>query len=443
MGVADLKRLGELLVDLHGQHEHQSLFRADAARLALDAYAAHDALLAAYEEAWRTAERLRHRRRELDAAAADYARQADYLDFQLAEFEQLQPRAGEIAELEADERRLAHAETLAGDAAQAYALLYEGQGDESPALLAQLRDVQRRLAALAEYETEFADAPARLEEQKTILQELAFTLREYAERTQADPERLNEVITRLEALRKLLRKHGGSEEALLAAWAAMQAERDRLTHDDAERQTISAELIRAEKLVRAAGEKLRAGRQAAAEQLGKKVATLLHELKMEKARFEVTVTPLETPAGHGLDAVEFLLAANPGLPPAPLRKVGSGGELSRVMLAIKSVLAARDAIPTLVFDEIDAGISGETARRVGKLMEKLAGTHQLLCITHHAAIAARAGAHASVRKAARRGATFTEIIPLAPEERLEELARMMGGDLAAPAARELARQLMA
>jgi DNA repair protein RecN (Recombination protein N) len=180
-----------------------------------------------------------------------------------------------------------------------------------------------------------------------------------------------------------------------------------------------------------------------ADRFGKAIIHLLHELRMEKARFQVTIEPLPEPVAEGLDEVDFLLAANPGLPPAPLRKVASGGEISRVMLALKSALAARDAIGTLVFDEIDTGLSGETARRVGTLMEKLGQSHQILCITHHAPIAARAVRHASVRKRVGRDATYTDIVAVEGQERLDELARMMGSDAGTEAARELARQLMA
>ena len=443
VGVSELKQVGELLIDFHGQHEHQSLFRPAAAREALDAFADNGNLLDAYHRIWEEAAGLRRRQRELEAAGQDFDRRLDYLSFQLDEIEKLKPQPGEIAALEHEERRLARADALARAAAESFGLLYEGLDEDHPAVLAQLRDVARRLAEILEVEPEFAASLAQLEESKAVLEDLAFTLRDYADQVQADPQRLDEAITRLEAIRRLTRKHGGSEETLFEAWKTMADERDQMSRDDAERETIGAALSEAEGRLRESGEALSRSRRQAAERFGKTIAALLRELRMEKARFEVVLEPLGEPGAEGLDGVDFLLAANPGLPPAPLRKIASGGEISRVMLALKSALAARDAIPTLVFDEIDAGLSGETARRVGHLMEKLAESHQVLCITHHAPIAARAARHASVRKTLRHGATFTDIIPVQGQERLEELARMMGSEAGTEAARELARQLMA
>jgi DNA repair protein RecN (Recombination protein N) len=441
VGVADLARLGELLIDFHGQHDHQSLMRKGAAREALDAYAGNEALIETYAAAWETVGRLERRQAEMEAAARDFQQRADYLDFQLEELDKLNPRPGEMAELEQEERRLAGAESLAQAAGEAYGLLYDGL-DEQPALLALLKDVQRRVAALGEVEPSFAEALGRLEEQKAGLEDLAYALRDYAETTQADPQRLNEAIERREALKRLTRKHGGSEEGLQEAWRAMREERRRMDLDREESGTIAARLAEGRRALLEAGKRLSQARGKAAGRFAKEAAARLAELNMEKARFDVRLEKLAEPMSHGLDEVDFLLAANPGLPPAPLRKVGSGGELSRVMLALKSTLAARDRIPTLVFDEIDTGVSGETARRVGGMLEKLGDSHQILCITHHAPIAARAGHHVSVRKRAIDGATFTEVVALDKAGRLEELARMMGGEGSRTAARKLARELM-
>ncbi len=441
VGVADLKSLGEALVDFHGQHEHQSLFRPDAARIALDDWAGHEELLSNYRAAWDDERHLRRRCVELEDAARDFEKRADWLDFQLEELDKLAPRAGEMAELEQEEKRLAHAEALGRAAGEAYALLYEG-ADEQASALAQIREVRRRVAELAEIETEFAAALAALGDHEGGLEDLAYALRDYRDRIEADPQRLNDVIARLESIRRLARKHGGGEAELLAAWQTLRAEREQMTRDDAERRQIEAECERAEKKLRKAGEALTAARAAAADRFGRAVESALKQLNMEKARLAVTLEPLGEAGADGADRVEFLLAANPGLPPAPLRRIGSGGEISRVMLAIKSAMAGRDTIPTLVFDEIDAGVSGEAARRVAALLEKLAATHQILCITHLAPIAARAATHVSVRKSIRGKATFTETVPLGGDDRVEELARMMGGDGSARSARDLAKQLM-
>lgn len=441
VGVSDLKALGEALVDFHGQHEHQSLFRPDAARIALDDWAGHESLLTNYRAAWEDERRLRRRRAELEEAARDFEKRAEWLDFQLEELDKLKPEAGEMIRLEQEEKRLAHAEALGRAAGEAYGLLYEG-ADEQASALAQIREVRRRVAELAEIEPEFADALTKLGDHESGLEDLAYALRDYRDRIEADPQRLNDVITRLESIRRLARKHGGGEAEMLVAWENLRAEREQMTRDDADRRQIEAELDRATKKLNKAAEALTSARQSAAERFGKSVESALKQLNMEKARLAVTIEPLGETGADGADRVEFLLAANPGLPPAPLRRIGSGGEISRVMLAIKSALAGRDTIPTLVFDEIDAGVSGEAARRVAALLEKLSSSHQILCITHLAPIAARAAAHVSVRKSIRGKSTFTETVPLSNDDRVEELARMMGGDGNARSARDLAKQLM-
>lgn len=440
-GVGDLKRLGELLVDLHGQHEHQSLFHAAAHRNALDAYAGHEKILDKYRSIWDKVVALRRRSDELEESSRDFEKRLDFLNFQIAEIEKINPVPGEMASLENEEKHLAHAESLARLAAESYSLLYEGLGHEQPSILKQIMDVAHRVAEISDVESNLASLSPILEEIKVQLEDMAHALRDYSDKTQADPQRLDEVINRLESIRRLVRKHGGTEETLFQEWETMCSQRDKMNFDETERREIGEKLAGETRLLMDSAERLRHSRIKAADKMRKEIQTLLRSLAMEKAQFDIQITPLETPESTGQDAVEFLLAANPGLPAAPLRKVASGGELSRVMLAIKSVMAERDAIPTLVFDEIDAGISGEVSRHVGKVMEKLSESHQILCITHHAAIAARAGHHIAVRKALRRGKTYTELCTLEGEERLKELAHMMGGkDI--QAALSLAHQLM-
>jgi len=442
VAAGELKRVGELLVDFHGQHEHQSLFHTPAHLAALDAFGGHRDLIDRYSRSYNEVQSLRRRKRELDDAARDFEKRLDYLNYQIEEIENLDPKPGEIAELEQEEKRLAHAETLARAAADAYALLYEGdEGKDRMPVIQLIDQVSRLVDEIAEVEPGFTEPASSLGETRVSLQELAFSLRDYSERTNADPGRLDELIARLESLRHLTRKHGGTEESLFAALEEMKKDRAKMTRDDAERREIDGKLDRKEKGLEGKAAELSRKRKKAEERFSKKIMSLLEGMAMKKARFTVSMSSLDRPGPEGMDRVEFLLAANPGLPAAPLRKVASGGELSRVMLAIKSMLADRDAIPTMIFDEIDAGISGETCGRVGRVMEKLAASHQLICITHHAPIAARAGTHVSVRKTTRRGRTFTELVPLAGKTRLEELARMLGGKDTA-AALDLARELL-
>lgn len=438
VNVADLKTISRNLVDLHGQHEHQSLFHTPAHRAALDAYGDHDKILENYRNAYERLTRLRKRKKELDDAAADFEKRLDYLDYQLEEISGINPEPGEVYELEREEKRLAHAEELISRASEAYKMLYE---NEDGAILTQLGEVTRLVEDIAGVEAEFEQPLSSLREASVLLEELSISLRDYAENTEIDPGRLNEVIGRMESIRRLIRKHGGSEESLFEALEHMKSEREQMTRDDAERKKISGEIIRAEQEVMETGKKLSEKRVAAGKKMQKEIRKIIRELAMEKAEFEIRLESMEDPTPNGMEKVEFLFSANPGMPAAPLRKIASGGELSRVMLGIKSALASRDSIPTLIFDEIDAGISGDVCRRVGQVMEKLSESHQIVCITHHAAIAARAAKHVSVRKDIRKGKTYTELVFLEKEERLQELAHMLGGR-DSRAAVTLAKQLM-
>ncbi|MBI3735583.1 DNA repair protein RecN, partial [Candidatus Sumerlaeota bacterium] len=446
VNVGDLKRLGELLADLHGQHEHQSLFHPSAQRAALDAFGAHEDLLAKYGEKYATYTGLARRREELLRQAEDFEKRLDYLTFQIEELEEVNPRAGELAELEADETRLSHAENLARAAQEAYAILYEGGDDDARTALSALGTAGRALDQIARLDPTMKDLPARIQELETLVQDFAAELRDYMEKCEPDPQRLEQIVDRVDAIKRLMRKHAATtEEELAAKLAKLLAERDRMNLDERERNEIEGKLARAKEDLIGSSDKLTKARAAAAKTFSAEVMKTLAQVGMEKANFTVDLARAENAeefGPDGADRIEFLLAANVGEGTNPLRSVASGGELSRVMLAIKTALAARDAIATLVFDEIDAGISGQTAARVGRLMEKLAESHQIICITHHASIAARATHHLSVRKSERQGRTVTSVLALGAEERVEELAQMMGDEGQSAAGRKLAKQLM-
>ncbi len=443
VNVGDLKLAGELLADLHGQHEHQSLFHASAQRAALDAFADHDALLAKYRAKFEAMQSLKKRRDELATEAADFEKRMDFLSFQIGELESANPRGDELDELAAEERRLAHAETLARAANEAYSALYEGERDDSKTVVALLGEISRALMQIAKHDPTREGWVTRLTEIETLTQDLAAELRDYAATCEADPKRLDAVVERSELLRRLIRKHGVNAETELPAFlAGLREERDRMEHDDRERGEIGTKLEKAQADAREAAAKLSKSRATAAKKLSAEVTATLAQVAMEKAEFKIALNPLAELSADGADAVEFLLAANVGEGTHPLRETASGGELSRAMLAIKTALAARDGVPTLVFDEIDAGISGQTAARVGKLMESLARARQVICITHHASIAARAGRHLSVSKSEKDGRTRVTVATLDSESRLGELAGLMGGDSQNAAGRKLAKQLM-
>jgi DNA repair protein RecN (Recombination protein N) len=442
VNVADLKRLGERLVDLHGQHEHQSLFHRSAQRRAVDAFGDHAATHAAYRQAHAEWMSLWRRRNELAAESKDFEKRLDFLNYQIEEIDRAAPAEGEIAALESEEARLAHAETLAESAQRIHAILYEGV-EEGASVLSILREARRLLERIGELDPSMQGRAERIGEAESTVEDLAIELRAYGDKCEADPARLEEVVERIEALKRLLRKHGAADEAALAALgASLKAERDRMNLDERERGEIDAKLTEAEKALETRAAALHEARQAAARKLAQRVERTLARVGMERAKLSINVERAPEPGADGADRVEFALAANPGEGAKPLREVASGGELSRAMLAIKTALAKRDAIPILVFDEIDAGLSGETAARVGELMADLAASHQIITITHHAAIAARAGRQISVRKTTSKGRTHMSAVALDREGRLDELARLMGGDGAGAAGRKLAAQLL-
>ncbi|MCH8334170.1 DNA repair protein RecN [Candidatus Sumerlaeota bacterium] len=443
VNVGDLKSLGELLVDLHGQHEHQSLFHRAAQREALDAFGEHEDLLSAYRKDYASFTSLRRRKEELEARARDFQNRLDYLNYQIDEIEEVGPAEGEVAELMNEEARLSNAEALASAASSAYAALYEGSDEGGGSVLATLREIARSLGRIGELDIEMGHLHAREHEIEALVEDLALELRDYAGKCEANPARLEEVIGRIESVRRLQRKHNAPDEkSVVAILEELRAERERMTLDEEERGAIDAKVEAAKKKLEAKAARLSKARIKSASQLGVAVSRTLGRIAMERAEFEIQVQPSKEFGADGADVVEFLLAANVGEGKKALSDVASGGELSRTMLAIKKALAARDAIPTLIFDEIDAGISGETAARVGLLMEELGGSHQVVCITHHASIAARAGHHLSVRKFIQDKRTRMEPVRLTGEERLEELARMMGGDGQSTAGRKLAEQLL-
>lgn len=444
VGVADLKRLGEALADLSGQHEHQSLLRPKGQRAALDAHGDYGDLMTQCAGLYHGYAALRRRRDELAQQASDHERRLDFLQFQIGELEQVRPEAGELERLAAEEARLSSVEARARASAHAYALLYEGDGEETRAVETTLGEIRRDLDHLARLDPGAAKHAQALEEIRALVGDLSAELRDYAAECEANPGRLDEVIQRVEAIRKLMRKHGAKSDAeLVDTMVKLMAERDRVELDETERVEIDQKLEAAAVELRARCEKLRLARAATAKKLEVAVMKTLAQVGMEKAVFKIEVTAEAEPGPDGMDRIDFLLAANPGEGARPLREVASGGELSRAMLALKTALAERDAIPLLVFDEIDAGVSGETAARVGKLLEKLGASHQTICITHHASIAARANHHLTVRKTAAKGRTTSAALSVSGEERVDEIARLIGGADAGDDGRKVARKLMA
>ncbi len=433
-------RLAEIagpLVEIHGQHDQQRLLDPAQQRELLDAYGGHAALrerVARAVAAWRA------NRAALDALEGDprvVARMLDLHEHEAAEIEAAGLRPGE-----ADEIRVRLAAAASADQV---ARLVGGMRERLTAEGSGAHDVLARAARdgaeLARLDPRFDALATRLEGLLAETDDVASELRRLAAGLDHDPAAIAALEARLGQIYALERKYGPDEAAVLAHGERARAEAERLRGLEAERAARAADDARLEAAARDVATELTAARGAAATRLAAEVSRALAELGFRQARFEVALHRGELSA-TGAETVQFLIAPNPGEPSLPLARIASGGELSRISLALKGVLAAADATPTLVFDEIDAGIGGRSADRVGRALRRLARDHQVLCVTHLAQIAAHADAHIRIEKQERDGRTVTELRRLEGEERLAELALMLGGEGGGPAAFAAARELL-
>jgi DNA repair protein RecN (Recombination protein N) len=442
--VAALTEVTRPLVEIHGQHDFQGLLRPSVQRDLLDRFAGPRALelRAAFGRTWQRLRVVAADLEELVTRAQDRAREADVLRYQLAEIDAGEVRQGEQAELEAEAERLRHAEALREAAATAHQAL-AGTDDEGGASLA-LGLAARVLGGQAGHDPALAELARRAEGLGADLADLASSLRAYAEGVLTDPARLAEVHERLARLRDLARKYGDDEAAILAFAELARARLEELDGGVTRSEALEAEAAALRAELAGLGGALTQARRAAAERLGASVQQELADLSMPDARIAIRVDPEEDPGGaDGLDRIEFELAANPGAPPRPLAKAASGGELSRVMLALRVVLAGVDRMPTLVFDEVDAGIGGRTAAAVGRRLAALARHHQVLVVTHLPQIAAFADRHFVVEKLIAGGDTRTEVKLLDDAGRLTELSRMLAGMAESGLAQAHAEELLA
>ncbi len=432
-----LAQLGAILVDLHGQHETQSLLRADAQRDILDAFAHAEAERGAVTEAHAAVARLREEESSLAARRDEVRRRADYLRHVVKEIDQARLKAGEEESLQLEARRLGQAGALAEQAARIADLLEGDTGDA----LGVISQADRALASLEKADPGVTDWRELLDAAYTNLTELARLASTYAQDVQDDPERLGEVEQRRDVIQRLCQKHGATVEAVLATRDAAAAELDLLDTADVDLRGLAARRSLGESALRAAAGALTAKRAEAAERLARGVNRLLPKLGISGGKLLVTFDPLDEPGARGQEGVRFDVQLNLGLDARPLARAASGGELSRLMLALKVVLARHDAVASMVFDEVDQGIGGEVGARVGDALAEVAERHQVLVITHLAQIAARADRHLVVSKEAREGLATSDVQAIYGEDRVAEIARMLG-DAEGEAARRHAQALL-
>jgi DNA repair protein RecN (Recombination protein N) len=430
--------LGRLLVDLHGQHEHQTLLRGDEQRWILDAYAGASAVAERVRGLHREAAGLRQRLDDLEARRRESESRADFLRFQWQEIHEAGVQAGEDIQLEDEVRRLENAEGLLQGAQAVAEGLYGGDEAVSDRLAA-LRDEVR---ALARVDPALTGDAAALEEAYHEVVEVGRRLEGYAASVELDPSRLEEVRARLDRLFRLKRKYGPGVEDVLATGAALRSELDQLEGAGESRTRLAEERDATLARLGEAAAVLSRLRGEAAARLSGEVESLLPDLGMRGAVIRVQLQPLPEVGAVGAERVEFLASLNAGFEPRPLGRIASGGELSRVMLALKSILARVDRVPTLIFDEIDAGVGGAAAVGLAARLQEVANHHQVLVITHLPQVAARARRHLLVEKVPRQGLTATDLRPLEGEDRVVEVARMLGGDPESRTSRQHARELL-
>jgi DNA repair protein RecN (Recombination protein N) len=430
--------LGSKLVDIHGQHEHQSLLKAPEQRNILDVFVGVESLsetvrrLHQEEAEKRSAlESRKTRIRELEA-------RGDFLRFQANEIQEADLQLGEEEALQGEAVRLEHAQELATGARELHEGLYGGDHSASDRV-AGLRDLMIRLADLDPTLKEWSGS---LSDAYHLLAETGQRLGSYASGIEDDPARLEEIRQRQDLIFRLKRKYGSEIEDVLEMGAQVQSELAELEDASFDLKADEEELTRISREFTGRAGELTLRRREGAERMAEKVQEVLPELGLPKGEFKVRLNPLNSPGPWGGEGVEFLVSLNPGFAPGPLNKIASGGEISRVMLAIKSVLAGVDRIPTLVFDEIDAGIGGAVATEVARKLRAVAEHHQVFVITHLPQLAAKAHHQLSVEKGETSGLASTEVRELEGEDRITEVARMLGGNPNSPTSRDHARELL-
>ena len=422
---AMLRELSGYLVSIHGQNDNQLLLRREMQAKLLDSVAALEGDMEAYTASYTALRQAKEALSALRRDGAEANRLRDILAFQIGEIDAARLKAGEEEELLARRTKLQNAERIAKQAEFTYRVLYGSEKASAALILERASQAMHQLAAVV---PSAAEAAEKLMSMRYEVEDIANTARDLAEDTEGDPtEALNRVEGRLDTITKLRRKYGEDIPAVLAFRAEAAKKLSALEHSDEEDERLCAEIAQREREVRALAADLHRKRLAAAKELSAKVQGELAFLDMPSVRFEIAVDASDTYNAGGNDRVEFCIATNPGEPLAPLTKIASGGELARIMLALRSVLNDRDGVATAVFDEVDTGISGKTARKIGIKLAGIGRSTQVLCITHSAQIASLATAHYKIAKRTENDRAFTSVTPLDEEGRVGEVARILGG----------------
>ena len=439
MPIQALRQLGETLVDVHGQMEYQSLVRQAMQRELLDRSGDYLASLDSVRAAWLVLSKLREDYARASASVADRDTRLDILRYQLGELNALELKAGEFESLSSERQRLAQSGRLGAGAREIVQLLREAEDVNAEHAIARALTIAR---SLVEYDAKYNEIARLIDESLIALREGVEAVERYESALDADPSRQEWVEQRLAAIESIARKHRIDPAEILNLQEQLNAELEGLEKLEASIEQVQKAVAVAQERFADACKKLSSARRAAATTLSERITAVMQTLGMPGGAFEVAVRPLETPGINGADEIEFLVSANPGQPPRPLAKVASGGELSRISLALQVAAVQQDSIPCLVFDEVDAGVGGGVAEIVGRQLRSLGERAQVLCVTHLPQVASQSHAHVRVAKLADRKTTRTSLHTLTMDERIEEIARMLGGIDVTAKAREHAAEML-
>ncbi|MES2106363.1 MAG: DNA repair protein RecN [Pseudomonadota bacterium] len=434
---AQLRELGDMLVDIHGQHAHQSLLKTEAQRMLLDMQGGFQTdvqQVAALHRSWRN---LARQREEFETNAKNVLLERERLEWQVQELDKLQIQPGEWENISHEHSRLAHAASLLEGAQEAADLISES---DHP-ILSQLSSLHQKLLKLLEYDVALKPVTDALDSARINLQETTYALNDYLGRVDLDPARLRSVENRVEAIHSAARRFHVAPEVLHQEFASL-SEQLRQLSNASDMDALKAQEESARQAYLKAAQKLSKARGIVARDLGKAVTVAMQDLSMSGGSFSITLNPCE-PAAFGLEQVEFLVAGHAGVQARPLAKVASGGELARISLAISVITSCATATPTLIFDEVDSGIGGGVAEVVGRLLKRLGQDRQVLCVTHLPQVASQANQHFQVSKASSSGKAVSQIDGLDNKQRVEEIARMLGGIEITATTRKHARELLA
>jgi DNA repair protein RecN (Recombination protein N) len=435
--VSMLKKIAPTLVTIHGQHESYELLSPDIHMVYLDSFALLEDLLQTYKKSYSRLRSLQHELEELRSDEGDKARRIDLLQYQIDEIEAASIRPGEREELLQERERYKNSEKIAEAISSIKSLL---SGDESNVgILSQLDLAVMHLDPLTSFQKEILEAFQKVQEARFSLEDADAFLRDVS--VEYDPERINEMEDRLDLLHRLSLKYGETEEDILLFLEKNQKELSKIQYSDETIAALEEEYENEKKNAIALAKELSQKRKAASQEFSKQVKNELAFLNMPGIQFEVDIQriPLN---GMGCDKIQFLVSANKGEDPKPMSKIASGGELSRIMLAIKTVLSGKDKVETLIFDEVDTGISGDAANKVGKKLKDVSKNRQVLCITHLAQIAAMADNHLLITKETQNDRTFTNVTPLDFQDRKQEIARMIAGSSTTALQLQMAEELL-